>query len=107
LISLQGRLVLKPPVNGFSEITKERKIEKAPGGAHALSMSKIPPGTKKRMARWFEASRAKVEHAMQMNSKKHLTVDASKKQPRRMHAFKIPHRGMKCQEKSLLHFAGI
>jgi hypothetical protein len=37
-------------------------MEKAPGGAHALSMSGIPPGTKKRMARSFEARRAKAKH---------------------------------------------
>jgi hypothetical protein len=36
-------------------------MEEAPGGAHALSMSGIPPGTKKRMARLLEASHAYAE----------------------------------------------
>jgi hypothetical protein len=62
LIGPQGRLFYKLPTDGFMEIRNERKSEKAPGGAHALSMSRVPPGTKKRMARLFEASRAETQH---------------------------------------------
>jgi hypothetical protein len=55
-------LVLQAAVEYVLEIRKAQKTEKAPGGAHALSMSRIPPGAKKRMARLFEADRAHAEH---------------------------------------------
>jgi hypothetical protein len=46
---------------GIQELQIRKRMEKAPGGAHALSMSRIPPGAKKRLARLFVASRAKAE----------------------------------------------
>jgi hypothetical protein len=43
---------------GIQELRIRKGMEEAPGGAHALSMSRIPPGIKKGMARLLEASHA-------------------------------------------------
>jgi hypothetical protein len=70
LISLEGRFFRNPIKKWYLEIMNERKMEEAPGGAHALSMSRISPGIKKRMARLLEASHGYTEDGKSIDSKK-------------------------------------